>query len=514
MIVAAAGLAVLAAAMVVAGGAQERDGAEAARAQEETEQDRPAGEPVPAAQEPAEQPPELDREVPGSREGVLLSYAPIVDAVAPAVVNIYAARRVEVRSPLMASPFFQRFFGDDFSFGVPRERLQRSLGSGMIVRPGGIVVTNNHVVERADAIKVVLSDRREFDAEIILADERTDLAILRIDGADEPLPAVELGDSNDVLVGDIVLAIGNPFGIGQTVTSGIISATARTQIGISDYGFFLQTDAAVNPGNSGGPLVGLHGRVLGVNTAIFSRTGDTSGIGFAIPANMVRSVITAALGDGEIVRPWLGVAGQVVSSDMADALGLDRPGGVILRELFPGGPAEEAGLEPGDVILEVDGQDVIDDRGLRFRIATKTPGSEVTLTVLREGERDEIAVTVRALPEDPARNVTELSGRHPFQGVKIGNLSPRFAEELGLDPMRKGVVVLEVTPGSPAGRVGYVRPGDILLNVQNRRVERVEDIVAATEQPWEQWVYRVQRGDQTRECAVYRNGSIECRRAG
>jgi len=235
-----------------------------------------------------------------------------VREVAPAVVNIYAARKVETRSPLMASPFFRRFFGDNFSFGVPRERVQRSLGSGMIVRPSGIVVTNNHVVEQADAIKIVLSDRREFDAEIILADERTDLAILQIENADEPLPAVELGDSNNVMVGDIVLAIGNPFGIGQTVTSGIISATARTQIGISDYGFFLQTDAAVNPGNSGGPLVGLHGRVIGVNTAIFSRTGDTSGIGFAIPANMVRSVVTAALGDGEIVRPWLGIAGQTV----------------------------------------------------------------------------------------------------------------------------------------------------------------------------------------------------------
>ena len=468
---------------------------------------------VPLSQAPTEASPDLERQVPGARDEVLLSYAPIVDAVAPAVVNIYAARKVETRSPLMASPFFRRFFGDDFSFGVPRERVQRSLGSGMIMRPEGIVVTNNHVVEEADAIKVVLADRREFDAEIVLADERTDLAILQVEGNSEPLPAVELGDSNNVMVGDIVLAIGNPFGIGQTVTSGIISATARTQIGISDYGFFLQTDAAVNPGNSGGPLVGLHGRVLGVNTAIFSRTGDTSGIGFAIPANMVRSVVTAALGDGEIVRPWLGIAGQAVTSDMASALGLDRPGGVILRELYPGGPADRAGLETGDVILEVNGQEVIDQRGLRFRIATKAPGSDVTLSVLRDGERLDLPARVEALPETPDRNVTELKGRHPFQGVKIGNLSPRFAEELGLDPMRKGVVVLEVSPRSPAGRVGYVRPGDILLNVQNRRIERVADVVAIAEEPWEQWVYRMQRGNRSLECAVYRNGSVQCRQA-
>jgi len=469
---------------------------------------------IPLSQAPAEPTPDLERQVPGARDDVLLSYAPIVEAVAPAVVNIYAARKVETRSPLMASPFFRRFFGDNFSFGVPRERVQRSLGSGMIVRPSGIVVTNNHVVEQADAIKIVLSDRREFDAEIILADERTDLAILQIENADEPLPAVELGDSNNVMVGDIVLAIGNPFGIGQTVTSGIISATARTQIGISDYGFFLQTDAAVNPGNSGGPLVGLHGRVIGVNTAIFSRTGDTSGIGFAIPANMVRSVVTAALGDGEIVRPWLGIAGQTVTSDMASAVGLDRPGGVMLRELYPGGPAEQAGLEAGDIILTVNGQDVIDERGLRFRIATKTPGGEVSLTVIRDGERLEIPAVVEALPEEPPRNVTELEGRHPFQGVKVGNLSPRFAEELGLDPMSEGVVVLEVSPRSPAARVGYVRPGDILLNVQNQRIERVADVVALAEEPWEQWLYRMQRGNRQLDCAVYRNGSVECRQAG
>jgi len=513
---AAAGAAIV----MIAGGLSQYTGQEAegeapssrsqSQSQSETQPSGPAQAPTAESSDSRQQ---LQRQVPGGRREVLLSYSPVVNDVAPAVVNIYAARKVEVQSPLMNSPLFKRFFGEDFSFGLPRERIQRSLGSGMIVREEGIVVTNHHVVQKADAIKVVLSDRREFEAEVILADKRTDLAVLRIPGNAESLPAVELGDSNNVEVGDIVLAIGNPFGIGQTVTSGIISATARTQVGISDYGFFLQTDAAVNPGNSGGPLVGLHGRVLGVNTAIFSRSGDTAGIGFAIPANMVRSVVTAALNEGEINRPWLGVAGQTVSSDMADALGLNRPGGVILRELYPGGPAEEAGLETGDVILSVNEQDVMDEQSLRFHVATRKPGETVTLAVVRDGERIQVETQVAALPEEPPRNVTALEGRNPFQGVKIGNLSPRFAEELGLDPMREGVVVLEVSPKSPAARVGYVKPGDILLNVQDQPVERVEDVVTLTQdESWEQWVYRVRRDDQIAECAVYRNGSVECRR--
>ncbi len=464
------------------------------------------------AQETAEAPP-LVRQLPESRGEVLLSYAPVVKKVVPAVVNIYAARMVAVRSPLFESPFVRRFLGQDFSFGIPRERVERSLGSGVIVRPEGIVITNNHVIGKADVIKVVLADRREYDAEVILADPRTDLAVLRLKAEGERFPAAPLAERDDAEVGDIVLAIGNPFGIGQTVTAGIVSATARTQIGINDYGFFLQTDAAVNPGNSGGPLVALTGKIIGINTAIYTRTGDTSGIGFAIPASMVRTVLRAALDEGEIVRPWLGLSGQPVTAELADALGLDRPGGVLVGTLYADGPAARAGVRTGDVILKVDGDDVLDERALRFRIATHPAGSTVTLSVMRDGEKLAIPVTLELLPDTPERRITKLTGPHPFQGVTIGNLSPRFADELGLDPMRTGVIVLEVDPRSPAGRVGYVRPGDILVNVQNRRIESVADVVVVAKQPWERWLYRVRRGNQLLDCAVFRNGAVECRRA-
>ncbi len=455
-----------------------------------------------------------DRQVPSGQGEVLLSYAPVVRDVAPAVVNIYTARKVAARRSVFSDPFFRRFMGDDFSFGAPRERIERSLGSGVIVRDNGVIVTNHHVIGDADVIKVVLADRREFTAEVILSDARTDLAILQIDAAGSSLPFARLAEADDAEVGDIVLAIGNPFGIGQTVTAGIVSAKARTQIGVSDYGFFIQTDAAVNPGNSGGALVGLNGELVGINTAIFSRTGDTSGIGFAIPASMVRSVIDAALDGGEIIRPWLGFAGQPVTADMASAVGLDRPGGVMISELYPEGPADQAGLLPGDVILQIDGEDVIDQNGLRFRTATRGEGDELVLGILRDGQRLEERVVLALLPEAPERSITRLDGRHPFQGVTVGNLSPRYAEELGLDPMRKGVIVLEIANRSPAARYGYVRPGDEIMNLQNEAMTTVADLLAITQQPWEEWVYRVRRNGRLLDCAVFKNGSAECRVAG
>ncbi|RMF14623.1 MAG: PDZ domain-containing protein, partial [Alphaproteobacteria bacterium] len=317
----------------------------------------------------------LKRVVPEGRGQVLLSYAPVVRRVKPAVVNIYAARKVEVRSPLFGDPFFRQFLGRDFAFGLPRERIERSLGSGVLVRKDGIVVTNNHVVGGAQVIRVVLADRREFDAKVLLADKRTDLAVLKLKApTGTQFPTVPLGDSDAAEVGDIVLAIGNPFGIGQTVTAGIVSATARTNIGINDFGFFIQTDAAINPGNSGGALVGLDGRLLGVNSAIFTRTGQSAGIGFAIPVNMVKVVLSAAMEGGELVRTWLGASYQAVTPDIAVALGLDRPGGVILREIAPDGPAARAGLKVGDVLLSIDGHEVNDVSGLRFRLATHRDG--------------------------------------------------------------------------------------------------------------------------------------------
>ena len=451
------------------------------------------------------------RVLPQSAAEVKLSYAPLVSDSAPAVVNIYTRQVVRSRrSSMFDDPLFKRFFGDQFSFGAPEDRVRGSLGSGVIVRPDGIIVTNHHVIENADEVSVVLADRREFDAEIVLADPRTDLAILQIDVGEENLPILNLGDSDDVLVGDIVLAIGNPFGIGQTVTSGIVSATARTQQGISDFGFFIQTDAAVNPGNSGGALVGIDGELLGINTAIYSRTGASNGIGFAVPANMVKSVLRAALNEGELVRPWLGVRGQTVTNDLAAGLGLDRAGGVLVDEVYVGGPASAAGVNPGDVIMAVDGKEVIDEPGLNFRIATKQEGDEVPLAVLSEGFIQERRVSLLLPPEDPARNVSKLDGRHPFQGVTVGNMSPRFNEELQIDTFRKGVVVLNVERRSPSARYQFVIPGDVILSVNGINVDYVADLNDAIDETAERYVYQVQRRGRVQECIVVPNRSFRC----
>src|ERR1700728_1940415 len=293
-----------------------------------------------------------DRRLPSSPAQVQLSYAPVVKRAAPAVVNVYAARVVENRNPFMNDPLFRQFFG-----AVPREQVLRSLGSGVIIDPAGLVVTNYHVIEGASEVKVALADKREFDAEVALKDEHSDLAVLRVKVAGERFPVLDFANSDELQVGDVVLAIGDPFGVGQTVTHGIVSALARTQVGISDYQFFIQTDAAINPGNSGGALVDLNGRLVGINSAIYSRSGGSMGIGFAIPVNMVKGVVAAAKGGGKAVkRPWLGAALQNVSKDIADTIGLDRPIGALVASVTEGGPAAEAGPKRGDVGMAIHGQ--------------------------------------------------------------------------------------------------------------------------------------------------------------
>lgn len=451
------------------------------------------------------------RAVPQSQMEVQLSYAPLVKTAAPAVVNIYTKTIVKAQRPaLLDDPLFQRFFGDKFSFGMPRDRVRGSLGSGVIVRATGVIVTNNHVIEGADEIQVVLADRREYPAKVVLADPKTDLAILQIDTKGENLPVLPIADSDDVQVGDIVLAIGNPFGIGQTVTSGIVSANARTQQGISDFGFFIQTDAAINPGNSGGALIGMHGELLGINSAIYSRTGASNGIGFAVPANMVKSVINAALNEGQLARPWLGIKGQPVTAALAETLGLERPGGVLVDSVFPGGPAASGGLVPGDVILDVNGREVLDEAALNFRIATLEDGDTATLTV-RRGEVDEaLDVSLSLPPEEPARNVTRLTGGHPFLGVTVGNLSPRFNEELGVDPMAKGVIVLQLEPRTAAARFQFLAPGDLILSINGREVGTVSDIEPALEAVDEAYRYQVQRQGRVQECEIVPNRSFRC----
>ncbi|WP_455372272.1 DegQ family serine endoprotease [Limibacillus halophilus] len=426
------------------------------------------------------------QEVPQTREEIQLSFAPVVKKAAPAVVNIYATRTVRQQgSPLFNDPFFQRFFGESFPF-QQRERQQNSLGSGVIVSPEGLIVTNHHVIARADEIKVVLADLREFSAEIVLDDESTDLAVLRVDPGEEKLPALELRDSDDVEVGDLVLAIGNPFGVGQTVTSGIVSALSRTQVGVSDYNFFIQTDAAINPGNSGGALVTLDGRLIGVNTAIYSKSGGSVGIGFAVPSNMVRTIIASAGMGDQVVRPWIGFTGQTLTMDLAEGFGLARPGGVVVNKVYDSGPAAAAGLQAGDVILTAGGQPVPDVDSLRFRFATGVLGESLPLSVWRERGEVAVEVPLQAPPRVPEPDERVLEGNHPLAGAKVANLSPALAEELEIGSEWEGVVVLGVYRGSPAARLG-LRARDMILTLNGSKpadARELDNLLASGRAPW------------------------------
>ncbi|WP_368744860.1 Do family serine endopeptidase [Desertibaculum subflavum] len=435
--------------------------------------------------------------VPTSRAEIQASFAPLVKQVSPTVVNIYTRTVVQqqARSPLFDDPFFRRFFGDQLG-GATRERVQRSLGSGVIADPRGYVVTNNHVVAGAQEITVVLHDRREFEAELILADERTDLAVLKIDPAGAPLPALGFGDSDELEVGDLVLAIGNPFGVGQTVTSGIVSALGRTMVGDADTQSFIQTDAAINPGNSGGALITMDGRLAGINTAIFSRSGGSLGIGFAIPSNLVASVLHAAtLGTG-VVRPWTGATFQAVTAEIAQSLGFDRPVGVIVRAVYPKGPADRAGIRVGDVITSVDGREVLDPRMLKFRIATKPVGQTAQVEIRRAGAARTVRFPLEAAPENPPRDETLIKGNIPLAGATVANLSPAVAEETGMPPDATGVVITGVARGSPAERL-RLRPRDLVLAIDGQDVKRVSDLTGLLANHQGGWRIAVQRGEQT-----------------
>jgi Do/DeqQ family serine protease len=434
-----------------------------------------------------------ERRVPNSSAELQLSYAPIVHRVAPAVVNVYAARVVENRNPFMNDPFFRQFFGG--GGGIPREQVQRSLGSGVIVDPSGLVVTNVHVIEGATEVKVALADKREFDAEIVLKDTHSDLSVLRLKGAHERFPALELGNSDALQVGDVVLAIGNPFGVGQTVTHGIVSALARTQVGITDYQFFIQTDAAINPGNSGGALVDMNGRLVGINTAIFSRSGGSQGIGFAIPANMVRVVVTSAKGGGGAVkRPWLGAKLQDVTAEIADSLGLKRPTGALVASVSDGSPAAQAGLKTGDLIVSIDGVTIDDPNAFDYRFATKPLGGTAQIGVLRQGKEATVAVALRGLPEAP-RDEVLIKSRSPFLGAKVANLSPALADELRLDTAAHGVVIVDVGAGSTAQSIGFQK-GDVVVSVNNEKITRTADLERITRTAQRQWQVTIQRGGQ------------------
>ena len=437
-----------------------------------------------------------DKVVPQSRTQLELSFAPLVKRVAPAVVNIYARKEVRrARSPIFDDPFFRRFFAEDFGTGQRSKRIANSLGSGVIVREDGLIVTNNHVIKGADEIIVALADRREFVAEVVLGDERTDLAVLRIATEESGLPFLDLRDSDDLEVGDLVIAIGNPFGVGQTVTSGIVSALARTGVGISDFQFFIQTDAAINPGNSGGPLVSMDGGVVGISTAIFSRSGGSNGIGFAVPSNMVAAVVQGAISGGRIIRPWLGASGQAVTKEVASSLGLTRPSGVLVSEVYPGGPAKKAGLRVGDVVQAVDGRPVEDPPGLVYRVGSRPVGGTIELSLLRDGKSLTIDIELKPAPEEPPRNIIELEGSHPIAGATVGNLSPAFADELGTDTLARGVVILKVMRGSPAHRL-RLRRGDVVLSINGQMIDTVAELREALRGPRSEWRIGLRRGDQ------------------
>lgn len=432
------------------------------------------------------------RTVPASATQIQLSYAPLVRQVAPSVVNVYAKRIVRTQaSPFMNDPFFRQFFGGNL--GMPRERVERSLGSGVIVDPSGVIVTNNHVVQGGQELTVALSDRREFKAKVLLADERTDLAVLKIEPNGKPLPALAFGNSDKAEVGDLVLAIGNPFGVGQTVTSGIVSATSRTNVGVSDYQFFIQTDAAINPGNSGGALVTMDGRLIGINSSILSQSGGSVGIGFAIPSNMVRQVVTAAENGKDVARPWLGATMQPVTQDIADNLGLERPVGALISSVYPDGPAARAGLQLGDVILSVDGFEIDDPQAVLYRFATSGVGHKAQIAYARKSSRASTLLALETPPARPAADQSELTGKSPFAGATVANLSPAMADRMGFDDLSvKGVVVVSVRDGSAAEQVQF-QAGDIIEILNGTAINSVQDLKAAIATTGRTWSFTINR---------------------
>jgi Do/DeqQ family serine protease len=445
------------------------------------------------------------QEVPQTSQQIKLSYAPVVKQVAPSVVNIFTKRVVTRNvSPFMNDPLFAQLFQ---GMGFPQQRLEGALGTGLIVDTNGLAITNAHVIRGANEITIALSDGREFPAKLVLVDDASDLALMRIDAGQEKLPAARLQSSENLEVGDLVIAIGNPFGVGQTVTSGIISALARSSMNINDYNFFIQTDAAINPGNSGGPLVSMSGGVIGINTAIYSKDGGSLGIGFAIPSEMVNTIIAAEKSGqisktGEIVRPWVGVTAQNITSDIASSLGLSTPIGALIADLHEASPAIVAGLKQGDVITGVNGHAIKDASELRFRLATIALGQSAKISYKRNGENFETDIKAIAPPDSPARDTLKITGKNPLDGASLSNINPAVTVEFGLkNAPSKGVVVTGVTQGTLSARV--VRVGDVIIAVNGNRVSTPEDVQNEMQHMTRQgWILKVISGGEERTLMV------------
>ncbi len=440
--------------------------------------------------------PAQQKQVPQSRDEVSLSFAPVVRKAAPAVVNVYASRTEKVqRNPLFDDPVFRQFFGAQGDAG-PRSQTQRSLGSGVIVDPSGLVVTNYHVIDQMTDVKVALSDQSEYPAEIVLRDQRNDLAVLRIKGGAAAFPTMELGSSDAVEVGDVALAIGDPFGVGQTVTQGIISALARANAAGTGSSFYLQTDASINPGNSGGALVDTHARLVGINSAIFSQSGGSIGIGFAIPVDMVRVVVAAAKnGDRMVHRPWLGASLQAVTYDIAESFGLNRPTGALVTEVAANGPAAAAGIKQGDLLTAVDGKLVESPESFGFRFGTAAVGGTATLAVRRGTKAEQHRIALQRAPEMPAPDRVVLAGATPFAGLTAANLSPAVAEELSSTQDRDGVIVVAIAPDSNAAAVAFEK-GDMILSVNGRPIKTTKDLQSVTSRQSDYWRLSILRGGQ------------------
>jgi serine protease Do len=447
----------------------------------------------------------VERAVPTTRGEVKLSFAPVVKATAPSVVNVYTAR-VDRSGPTNMSEFLQQFMGGQ----APQPRIQQSLGSGVIVGADGLIITNNHVINGAEQILVSLADRREYPAKVVFSDARLDLALLKVDTKGAKLPVIRMGDSDKAEVGDITIAIGNPFGVGQTVTTGIVSAIARTGIGVSDWQFFIQTDAAINPGNSGGALLDSQGRLIGINTAIFSRTGGSNGIGFAIPSKIVR-VFLAAADKGKFVSGWIGVEGEPLTAESARLNGLDRPGGLLVTAVAAGSPGAQAGIRPGDVLRTVDGKEVADGGQLRYSLATQGVGSTLNVQLFRGGQGKAVSVVLAAPPENPPRQITPITGRSILSGVTVANLSPAYAQELGIGLPEEGVVVVEIQGNAPAARFGVLKPGDLIAGVGGHPVKTVKDVVGEAASGTA--AINFSRGGQNFVCGVTNTGQFGCRAA-
>ncbi|MCX8026867.1 MAG: DegQ family serine endoprotease [Thermodesulfovibrionales bacterium] len=420
----------------------------------------------------------------------------VANAVKPSVVNISSTKTIRTpgfQNPFFNDPFFRRFFGEEFRFFErPREYRQSGLGSGVIVDKDGYILTNYHVIKEADEILVKLSDKREFKGKVIGSDPKTDIAVIKIQA--EKLPVIKWGDSDKLKVGEMVLAIGNPFGLNQTVTSGIISATGRANVGIADYEDFIQTDAAINPGNSGGALVNIRGELVGINTAIFSTSGGYMGIGFAIPSNMVKVVMDNLIKKGKVVRGWLGVSIQPITPDLAKQFDIKDGKGVLIGDVIEDSPAEKAGLKRGDVILEIDGKEFSDPSALRNAVAAIPPGKEVNIKILREGKQMNVKVTVSELPADMQKFSSPTEGL--LKGVQVNDITPEIRRSLSLPKRISGVIITDIAEGSPAD--GILAENDIIMEINRKKINNVKDYTNAL---------GTIKKNQPVLILVYRNGS-------